>query len=58
LEPFVECCVVDDGIGSAAIAPTGGLKIVRALVDGLDTTIERHSSHGGTTWVVTFPRPT
>ena len=52
---FVECCVADDGTASAQISPARGLKIVEALVDGLDGRIERRHSSKGTTWALTFP---
>jgi len=52
---FVECCVADDGTASAQISPARGLKIVEALVDGLDGRIERRHNSKGTTWALTFP---
>jgi two-component sensor histidine kinase len=50
----VECRVADDGMTAPAICPARGLKIVEALVDGLDGRIERRSSPRGTMWVLLF----
>jgi two-component sensor histidine kinase len=52
---FVECQVTDDGAAGVPICPARGLKIVEALVGGLDGTIERRASPRGTTWALTFP---
>jgi two-component sensor histidine kinase len=57
-QSFVECCIADDGAAAAPICPARGLKIVEALIEGLDGRIEQRSSSRGTMWVLSFPLST
>ncbi|MGA2895413.1 MAG: sensor histidine kinase [Xanthobacteraceae bacterium] len=52
---FVECRVSDNGSGPADFRPGRGLKIVEALVDGLDGRFEQRFGAQGSTTVVFFP---
>ncbi len=52
---FVECCIADDGVVAEPIRPARGLKIVEALVEGLDGRLELRPSPRGTTWAVILP---
>jgi two-component sensor histidine kinase len=52
---FVECVVADDGAAASPICPARGLKIVNALIEGLDGRIEQRSGETGTMWVVSVP---
>jgi two-component sensor histidine kinase len=53
---FVECRVSDDGMAQPSVRPGRGLKIIEALVSGLDGKIEQHFGLEGTVSVVVFPK--
>ena len=52
---FVECRVSDNGAGATNIAPGRGLRIIQALIEGLDGRIEQRFAPDGTMSIVTFP---
>jgi two-component sensor histidine kinase len=54
-QPFVECCVMDNGTPAANIRPGHGLEIVEALAKELDGKIYQQFGPHGATTVVTFP---
>jgi two-component sensor histidine kinase len=51
----VECRVGDNGAAATNITPGRGLRIIEALVEGLDGRIEQRFSPDGTTSILTFP---
>lgn len=51
----VRCRVSDDGVGSADLVPGRGLKIIGALVRGLQGRMQHASLGAGTTWTITMP---
>jgi two-component sensor histidine kinase len=53
--PFVKCRVADNGRAAATVRPGRGLKIIEALVAGLDGTIEQHFGARGALSILTFP---
>ena len=51
----VECRVSDNGAGAANIIPGRGLRIIKALIEGLDGRIEQRFAPDGTMSILTFP---
>jgi two-component sensor histidine kinase len=54
-EMFAECQIADNGCGSPNMQAGRGMKIVEALVKGMDGTLQHYSGDRGTVWVVSFP---
>jgi two-component sensor histidine kinase len=50
-----ECRVSDNGVGMDGYSPGNGLKIINALVDGLNGQFEQYSGPDGTLSVIVFP---
>jgi two-component sensor histidine kinase len=55
LSSFVQCRVTDDGSGDTAGPPGQGSKIIRALTESLDGTIDQQFAVHGTTATLIFP---
>jgi two-component sensor histidine kinase len=52
---LIECSVTDNGRAKVVNQPGCGSKIIRALAESLDGTIEQHFAANGTRAILTFP---